>query len=97
MPADHPRHYFLAFGLDAEIGSLSPHKAADIVAIDLSQLETQPVHQPISQIVYAAGRDQVSDVWINGRRVLKERQLVTLDPQQILGETRAWAERMAGG
>jgi 5-methylthioadenosine/S-adenosylhomocysteine deaminase len=87
----------VALGLDAEIGSLSPHKAADIVAIDLSQLETQPVHHPISQIVYAAGRDQVSDVWINGHRVLKGRRLVTLDPQQILGEARGWAERMVGG
>jgi 5-methylthioadenosine/S-adenosylhomocysteine deaminase len=87
----------VALGLDAEIGSLSPHKAADIVAIDLSQLETQPVHHPISQIVYAAGRHQVSDVWINGRRVLKGRQLVTLDPQQILDVARGWAERMVGG
>ncbi len=86
----------LALGLDAEIGSLEPGKAADLVALDLSQLETQPAHHPISQVVYSAGRDQVTDVWINGHRVLKSRQLVTLDGQQIAREARGWAERLAG-
>ncbi len=85
-----------ALGLDAEIGSLEPGKAADMVAVDLSQLETQPVHHAVSQVVYAAGRHQISDVWINGHRVLKDRQLVTLDTQQILRESRDWAERLAG-
>jgi len=85
-----------ALGLDAEIGSLEPGKAADMVAVDLTQLETQPVHHPVSQVVYAAGRHQISDVWINGHWVLKGRQLVTLDTQQILRESRDWAERLAG-
>ncbi|HSS63007.1 MAG TPA: TRZ/ATZ family hydrolase [Gammaproteobacteria bacterium] len=85
-----------ALGLDGEIGSLEPGKAADLVALDLSQLETQPAHHPISQVVYSAGRHQVTDVWINGHRVLKGRQLMTLDAQQILRESRLWAERLAG-
>ncbi len=85
-----------ALGLDSEIGSLEPGKAADLVAVDLSQLETQPAHHPISQVVYAAGRHQVTDVWINGHRVLKGRQLMTLDEQQILRDSRVWAERLAG-
>ncbi len=85
-----------ALGLDGEIGSLEPGKAADLVAVDLSQLETQPAHHPISQVVYSAGRHQITDVWINGHRVLKGRQLVTLDPQQILRESRRWAERLVG-
>ncbi len=85
-----------ALGLDAEIGSLEPGKAADMVAVDLSQLETQPAHHPISQVVYSAGRHQITDVWINGHRVLKGRQLVTLDAQQIGRESRRWAERLVG-
>lgn len=85
-----------ALGLDAEIGSIEAGKAADLVAVDLSQLETQPAHHPVSQVVYAAGRHQITDVWVNGRRVLKGRQLVTLDAQQILCESRRWAERLAG-
>jgi 5-methylthioadenosine/S-adenosylhomocysteine deaminase len=84
-----------ALGLDGEIGSLMPGKAADMVAVDLAQLETQPAHHPISQVVYAAGRHQVTDVWINGHRVLKGRQLVTLDAQRIVSESRRWAERLA--
>ena len=85
-----------ALGLDGEIGSIEPGKAADLVAVDLSQLETQPAHHPISQVVYSAGRHQVTDVWINGHRVLKGRQLMTLDSQRILSESRRWAERLAG-
>ena len=84
-----------ALGLDSEIGSLVDGKAADLVALDLSQPETQPVHHPISQIVYAASRQQVSDVWVNGHRVMKDRRLVTLDTQQVLGEARRWTERLA--
>jgi 5-methylthioadenosine/S-adenosylhomocysteine deaminase len=55
-----------ALGLDGEIGSLEPGKAADLVAVDLSQIETQPAHHPISQVVYSAGRHQITNVWING-------------------------------
>jgi 5-methylthioadenosine/S-adenosylhomocysteine deaminase len=85
-----------ALGLDGEIGSLEPGKAADLVAVDLSQIETQPAHHPISQVVYSAGRHQITNVWINGHRVLKGRQLMTLDAQQILRESGHWAERLAG-
>jgi len=53
------------------IGSLTPGKAADITAVDLGALETQPVYHPVSQLVYAAGREQVSDVWVAGRHLLK--------------------------
>ncbi|MDD5273009.1 MAG: TRZ/ATZ family hydrolase, partial [Methylovulum sp.] len=63
-----------ALGLDKEIGSLTVGKAADVIAIDLSHLETQPVYCPISQIVYAASRHQVTDVWVAGRQLLRQRQ-----------------------
>ena len=55
-----------ALGLDEQIGSLKPGKAADITAIDLSALSSQPVYDPVSQIVYTAGREQVTDVWVRG-------------------------------
>lgn len=85
-----------ALGLDGEIGSLVAGKAADMIALDLSQLETQPVHHPVSQIVYAASRQQVTDVWINGHRVMKGRQLVTLDAHQILDDAGRWARNLIG-
>ena len=83
-----------ALGLDDTIGSLVPGKAADISAVHLGALETQPVYHPISQLVYASGRDQVSDVWVAGRHLLKERVLTTLDQQAILAKARQWAEKI---
>jgi len=83
-----------ALGLETEIGSLEAGKAADITAINLSALETQPVYHPISQLVYAAGREQVSDVWVAGQHLLKERVLTTLDRQAILNKARQWGEKI---
>ena len=83
-----------ALGLDDQIGSLEPGKSADIAAIDLSSIGTQPIYDPISQIVYSAGRHQVTDVWIAGRRLLKNRQLATLDEQVILQKTGGWRDRI---
>ncbi|MDD2723372.1 MAG: TRZ/ATZ family hydrolase [Methylovulum sp.] len=85
-----------ALGLADEIGSLSLGKAADVVAIDLSHLETQPVYCPISQIVYAASRQQVTDVWVAGKRLLKQRQLVTLDVEALKSKIAMWQQRLAG-
>ena len=86
-----------ALGLDKEIGSLTVGKAADVVAIDLSELESQPLYHPISQIVYATNRDKVSHVWVNGRHLLKERALTTLDENHILEKTRQWRDKIAAG
>jgi 5-methylthioadenosine/S-adenosylhomocysteine deaminase len=55
-----------ALGLGAAIGSIRPGKAADLVAVDLSAPELQPCYDPVSQLVYAAGREHVSDVWVAG-------------------------------
>jgi 5-methylthioadenosine/S-adenosylhomocysteine deaminase len=52
---------------------------------------------PISDLVYAAGRRQVSDVWIAGRRMLRTRELTTLDREDIVERARAWRERLATG
>jgi 5-methylthioadenosine/S-adenosylhomocysteine deaminase len=68
-----------ALGIDDITGSLAVGKAADITAIDLSQLETRPLYNPVSQIVYAADRQQVTHVWCNGKALLKDRELQTLD------------------
>jgi 5-methylthioadenosine/S-adenosylhomocysteine deaminase len=83
-----------ALGLDTQIGSLEPGKAADITAVNLGALETQPVYHPISQLVYAAGREQVSDVWVAGKHLLKDRVLTTLNQQDIIAKARQWAEKI---
>ena len=84
-----------ALGLEAVCGSLTPGKAADIVAVDLRRLETAPLYHVISQLVYATGREQVSDVWVAGRHLLKQRQLTTLDEASLLETARQWQEKLA--
>ena len=83
-----------ALGLENDIGSLSPGKAADVVALNLSGVEAQPLYHPVSQIVYAGSRDQVTDVWVAGRHVLKERTLLTLDERSLLNKAREWQSRI---
>lgn len=83
-----------ALGMESEIGSIEEGKSADFCAIDLSHPRTQPVHHVISHVVYAAGSDQVSDVWVAGRRILHDRELTTLDEQSILERAAYWSKRM---
>ncbi len=83
-----------ALGLERDIGSLEPGKWADIIAVDLATIEAEPVYQPISQLVYATGRHQVTDVWVAGQRLLQRRELTTLDLQAITGRVRAWRDKI---
>jgi 5-methylthioadenosine/S-adenosylhomocysteine deaminase len=83
-----------ALGLGEETGSLVPGKWADLVAVNLDTPETQPVYDPVSQLVYASGREQVTDVWVAGQHLLKERRLTTLDGNDILARTRGWRDRI---
>ena len=88
-----------ALGLDGRIGSLEPGKQADLVAIDLSADELAPVFDPVSQLVYAAGREHVSHVWIGGRPVVRSRQLSLPSGksavEQVVARTTLWHNRIA--
>ena len=84
-----------ALGLADETGSLRVGKAADVIAVDLSSLETQPLYCPISQIVYAASRQQVTDVWVAGKRLLQQRQLTTLNLNELTAKVANWQQRLA--
>jgi 5-methylthioadenosine/S-adenosylhomocysteine deaminase len=84
----------VALGLGEQTGSLIPGKWADMAAIRLDTIETQPLYDPVSQLVYACGRDQVTDVWVAGQHLLKERQLTTLDMHEILHRARDWQARI---
>ncbi len=86
-----------ALGLEHLLGSLEPGKSADVVAVDLDHIETQPVYHPISQVVYASNRQQISDVWVAGRHVLKDRALTTVDESAIIAKAREWRDRIWEG
>ncbi|HSJ47650.1 MAG TPA: TRZ/ATZ family hydrolase [Gammaproteobacteria bacterium] len=88
-------HGAMALGRGAEIGSLEAGKWADVTAVRLDELETQPLYDPVSQLIYAASRHQVSDVWVAGRHLLRERVLTTLDEDAILRNACAWQAQIA--
>lgn len=79
-----------ALGLEHKIGSLESGKAADIIAVNLSDINTQPIYNPISQLVYAMNSRQVTDVWVAGKRLLKEQQFTTMDEVAILEKAKQW-------
>lgn len=83
-----------ALGLEASIGSIEVGKKADLVAVDLADVGTSPVHHVISHLVYAAGRHQVSHVWVNGQPVVKSRHVTTLEAGAIRETSQIWANKM---
>jgi 5-methylthioadenosine/S-adenosylhomocysteine deaminase len=84
-----------AIGLGERIGSIVAGKQADLVAVRLDALETQPVYHPLSQLVYATGRQQVSDVWIAGVRKVENAILSGFDPAALRAAAREWQARIA--
>ncbi|POA21788.1 N-ethylammeline chlorohydrolase [Pseudomonas sp. FW300-N1A1] len=85
-----------ALGLETETGSLEVGKAADLVAFDLSGLAQQPVYDPVSQLIYATGRDCVKHLWVAGKQLLDDRRLTRLDEQQLCATATTWGKRISG-
>jgi 5-methylthioadenosine/S-adenosylhomocysteine deaminase len=83
-----------ALGFEHITGSLEVGKAADIIAMDLNRPETMPVFHPVSQIVYSSSREQVTDVWVAGKHLLKNRVLTTLNEAEILHTAKEWGEKL---
>jgi 5-methylthioadenosine/S-adenosylhomocysteine deaminase len=83
-----------ALGLEAEIGSIEPGKQADLILVDFGVIEAMPNFETISQLVYATARQQVSDVWIAGRRRLAGRELVDTDIDALVDTARRWQHRI---
>nr|WP_265468627.1 amidohydrolase family protein [Arenimonas daejeonensis] len=84
-----------AMGLGESIGSIEPGKQADLACVDFDPLETQPMFHAISQLVYATGRHQVSDVWVAGVHKLADGAFTDLDTDAIRAKARQWRSRIA--
>jgi 5-methylthioadenosine/S-adenosylhomocysteine deaminase len=84
-----------ALGLADVVGSLEVGKWADMTAIDLSHPSCQPVYDPISQIVYTATRQQVSDVWVAGNHLVENHQLTQFDLSGCLQRASAWQQKIS--
>ncbi|HLF66391.1 MAG TPA: amidohydrolase family protein, partial [Gammaproteobacteria bacterium] len=84
-----------ALGLDKEIGSIKIGKSADIIAVNIANLSTVPIYHPISQLVYAVNRQQITDVWVAGKQLVQNRKLMTLDQNNIIKNSKMWGEKIA--
>ncbi len=88
----------LALGLSERIGTIETGKQADLVAVDLAALEYGPVYDPVATLVYSAGREAVTDVWIDGERVVSERQISNSLSRQavgtVVGASPLWHNRL---
>ena len=84
-----------ALGLDGDIGSLQAGKEADVIAVSLGAFQHAPCYDPISHMVHVAGRDQVTDVWVAGERIVRDATLASVEAAELAAATRAWQERLA--
>jgi 5-methylthioadenosine/S-adenosylhomocysteine deaminase len=79
-----------ALGLGAVTGSLEVGKAVDMVAVELDGLNSLPLYDVLSHLVYATGRGAVSDVWVDGVQLLANRALTTIDEEACKVDMHAW-------
>ena len=84
-----------ALGLEDSIGSLAPGKFADLCAVAFDQPELAPCYDPISHLVYAAGREHVSHVWIAGEPRVLEHRLTRLDQRDLDNLILLWQNKLA--
>ncbi len=84
----------VALGMEQEIGSIEIGKAADLMAIDLSAPETTPCFDPVSHLIYAASRRQVSHVWVGGENLLQNGMPVRVHENEILEKAKAWQSKL---
>ena len=83
-----------ALGLDAEIGSLEPGKAADVICVDMTGPDALPMNNALSDLVYVASRQQISDVWIAGEHLVSEGRLTRLPIDDIATAAQQWSRRI---
>lgn len=83
-----------ALGLENDLGSLQSGKLADIIAIDLSELEQQPLYDPVSTLIYTNVTTHVRHSWINGKQVLNNRQPTHLNIEKLRQTARQWREKI---
>jgi 5-methylthioadenosine/S-adenosylhomocysteine deaminase len=84
-----------AIGLDEVIGSIAPGKAADLVIVDTRAPHMTPMYQPVSHVVYAARASDVRNVMVNGRWVVRNRRMLTMDVKTLMADVNAIASAIA--
>jgi 5-methylthioadenosine/S-adenosylhomocysteine deaminase len=81
-----------ALGLERQIGSIEAGKRADLVVVSVSSARLTPMYDPVSHLVYATHGEDVRTVMVNGRVLMRDRKMLTLDEPAVLAEARKFAE-----
>jgi len=84
----------MALSMGDAIGSLEPGKQADVVAVDMGEIDDAPVYDPVSHLVHVASRERVTDVWVAGERVVRERTPTRVDVPALAARARLWQQRL---
>lgn len=83
-----------ALGLADRIGSLEPGKAADIIAVDISAPAQQPLYDPLAQLIHSNAGQRVSEVWVDGIRLMRNGALTQVDESAMFSSTAAWQQKI---
>jgi 5-methylthioadenosine/S-adenosylhomocysteine deaminase len=83
-----------AIGMEKTLGSLEAGKRADIIVVSMSSARQTPMYDPVSHLVYVTRGDDVQTTIVNGRVLMRDRKVLTLDTAQVLAEARAYAEKV---
>jgi 5-methylthioadenosine/S-adenosylhomocysteine deaminase len=83
-----------ALGMDKQIGSLEPGKRADVIAVSLGAPRQTPMYDVLSHLVYTTHGDDVRATIVNGRVLMRDRKVLTLDESAVLNEARGYAEKV---
>jgi 5-methylthioadenosine/S-adenosylhomocysteine deaminase len=81
-------------GLDREIGSLEPGKRADMIVVSMAAARQTPAYDPVSHLVYVTRGDDVRSTIVNGRFVMRDRRVLTIDETAVLEDARTWAGKV---
>jgi 5-methylthioadenosine/S-adenosylhomocysteine deaminase len=83
-----------ALGLDALVGSLEPGKRADVITVAMTAARQTPMYDPLSHLVYVTRGDDVRTTIVNGRVLMRDRKVLTLDESRVVSDARALAEKV---
>jgi len=83
-----------ALGMAAQIGSIEPGKRADLILVDVSGARQTPMYDPVSHLVYVARGDDVRTTIVNGRILMRDRKVLTLNDADVLRDARTWAGKV---
>ena len=83
-----------ALGMEGRIGSLEPKKRADLITVSVSGARQTPMYDPISHLVYVIHGDDVRNTVVNGKVLMRDRKVLTLDATAVIAEARSWAAKV---